>query len=46
MKAIVIGARTARETLLEDSQIDCAGYTDREQALAKEQPDAVALCSP
>ena len=79
MKAIVIGARTARqgtgpfiaaalaaqgvnvsavvgtsketvaaarETLLEDWQIDCAGYTGLEQALVEEQPDAVALCSP
>lgn len=79
MKAVVVGARTARQGtgpfiaaalaaqgvevsavvgtsdatvssarnhLRENWQIDCPGYTDLAQALERERPEAVALCSP
>ena len=47
----IVGTRdasvaAAREDLLNRLQIDCTGYTELAAALAAEQPDAVALCSP
>jgi len=47
----VVGTSTetvasACQRLKDDWQINCKGYTDLEDALGREKPDAVALCSP
>jgi hypothetical protein len=47
----VIGTRSdtvneARESLATDHNIECRGYTELPEALALEQPDIVAICSP